>query len=63
MNIKFSSQIVGYQKKARKILIFNSGIEKGYVYDYIFGQSDSHYFLFKWGNLLITIREKYNIKD
>ena len=24
-------------------------VQKGYVYDYIFGQSDSHYFLFEWG--------------
>lgn len=24
-------------------------IKKGYTYDYIFGQSDSHYFLFEWG--------------
>ncbi|WP_141904410.1 hypothetical protein [Lysinibacillus sp. Y5S-8] len=24
-------------------------IKKGYTYDYIFGKSDSHYFLFEWG--------------
>lgn len=24
-------------------------LKKGYTYDYIFGQSDSHYFLFEWG--------------
>ncbi|MFC9539913.1 hypothetical protein ACFTQ7_08495 [Lysinibacillus sp. NPDC056959] len=24
-------------------------IKKGYTYDYIFGQSESHYFLFEWG--------------
>lgn len=24
-------------------------VKKGHVYDYIFGQSESHYFLFEWG--------------
>ncbi|WP_243526931.1 hypothetical protein [Bacillus pseudomycoides] len=24
-------------------------VQKGYVYDYTFGQSDSYYFLFEWG--------------
>ncbi|MFI8709467.1 hypothetical protein ACIGHG_20920 [Bacillus sp. NPDC077411] len=24
-------------------------VQKGYIYDYIFGQSDNHYFLFEWG--------------
>lgn len=24
-------------------------VQKGYVYDHIFGQSDSYYFLFEWG--------------
>jgi len=24
-------------------------VKRGYMYDYIFGQSESHYFLFEWG--------------
>ncbi|WP_167374481.1 hypothetical protein [Gottfriedia solisilvae] len=24
-------------------------VKKGYIYDYIFGQSENHYFLFEWG--------------